>query len=68
MNWKRLFSIIGLLLIIGLYVSALAAAIIGSPASRDFLTAAIFCTVAIPVTIYAFQIVLQIKKSRSDQE
>lgn len=62
MKWKRVTAMAGVILIAGLYISALAAALIGSPASRDFLMAAIFCTVAVPIMIYAYQMIGRIIK------
>lgn len=54
MNFKRILAIIGIILLVGLYVSTLVLALIGSPFSRQCLMAAIYCTIILPILIYAY--------------
>ncbi len=67
MNAKRIFALIGALLLLALYVSALIFAVIDHPASDDLLQAAILCTVAVPVMIYAMILVWRVLKKDSDE-
>ena len=54
MNLKRVLAIIGIILLVGLYASTLVLALIGSPFSRQCLMAAIYCTIILPILIYAY--------------
>ncbi len=54
MNLKRIFAILGLILLVCLYASTLVLALIGSPFSRQCLMAAIYCTIILPILIYAY--------------
>lgn len=64
MNAKRLFAILGLIVIAGLYLTALICALIGSPLARSILMAAMFCTMIIPCLIYGMQRILAYLKDR----
>lgn len=51
---KRVSSIVGIVLIILMYLTALFAAIFSPANAPGLFLAAIFCTVAIPIMIYGF--------------
>ncbi len=66
MKWKRPAALIGVLLILAMYVIALAAAFSGNPDSKIWLMAAILSTVIVPVTIYAIQLVWRLVRHDDD--
>lgn len=51
---KRILAIAGLVLIAGLYAATIICALIDSPFARSCLIASLFCTIVVPVVIYAF--------------
>ncbi len=69
---KRILAIIGLILIAVMYILTIIFAVSKNPHSKDWLMAAIFCTIAVPVLIYAIQLVAKVLAGRgvlkSDEE
>lgn len=59
MNKKRIAAIIGLVLIAAMYIATMIFALIGSPFAQSCLMASLFCTFVIPVTVYAYLILLR---------
>lgn len=51
---KRIGAIIAIFLLASMYVTALICAIIGSEFATQMLQAALFCTIFIPVLLYAY--------------
>ena len=49
---SQILAIIGIVLLVGLYVATLLAAIFASPASSGLFMASLYCTFAIPVLIW----------------
>ena len=76
MKWKRPLAMIGVILIISMYIIALFAAFSHHPDSKNWLVAAIFSTVAVPVFLYVVQLVARVlkpeerdkKSNREDKE
>lgn len=64
MNLKRIAALIGALLLVGLYLSTLVFALMGSPNSKNLLMASVFCTIAIPVFLYAWQLACRMAKRK----
>ncbi len=54
---RRIAALIGILLLAGLYASTLIFALMKDPAAKGLLMGAIFCTIAVPVLLYAMTIV-----------
>lgn len=69
MKLKRVFAIIAVILLVGLYGSTLVFALSDSPNAAYLFKASIFCTVIIPVMLYGYMIIYRIfdRKSNSDQ-
>lgn len=67
MNKKRAAAIIGLILIAALYLATLIFALIGSPFARSCLMASLFCTIVIPVMIYAYLMLLKMTNRTADE-
>lgn len=66
MNLKRIFAILGVILLVCLYVSTLVLALIGSPFSRQCLMAAIYCTMIVPILIYAYNRFLHFRNKKKE--
>lgn len=67
MKIKRIFALIAVIFLIGIYAFTLIAAISGSPDTDYLLRASIFCTAVIPVMLYAWILIYRIFGSRSEQ-
>lgn len=63
---QRRLALAGAIFLILLYVSALVFSLSGSPLAPRLLTAAIFCTVAIPAFLYAF--ILAARMTKKEEE
>ncbi|RGZ00661.1 hypothetical protein [Clostridium sp. AM58-1XD] len=61
MNGKRILALTAVVLIALLYLATLILAFTGSPNTPRLLMASLFCTIVIPVIIYAWQMVLKIR-------
>lgn len=64
MKLQRILAIVGIILLIGLYVSTLVFALMKSPNAQSLLTLSIYCTVAVPVFLYAFGLVTKYLKNK----
>jgi membrane protein implicated in regulation of membrane protease activity len=62
MNLKRPLAMIGVILIVSMYIIALFSAFSHHPDSKNWLMAAIFSTVAVPVFLYVLQLVARVLK------
>ena len=62
MKWKRPLAMAGVIFILAMYVIAIVSAFSKSPSANNWLMAAIFSTVVIPVILYAFQLVYRLLK------
>ena len=64
---KRILAMAGVIILIGLYVSTLVCAIMGSENTMNLLMSSVYATVVLPVLIWAYQFIYKlIKKSVSD--
>lgn len=57
---KRLFAILGILLLLGMYVMTLVFVLIGSDWAMTAFKASILCTIAIPCLLYAMILVYRL--------
>ena len=51
---KRIGAIIAIFLLISMYITSLICALIGSEFATQMLQASVFCTIFIPVILYAY--------------
>ncbi|WP_143321682.1 hypothetical protein [Clostridium sp. HBUAS56010] len=65
MNWKRPLAIIGVIFLLSMYAVAIFAAFSNHPQSKNWLMAAVFSTVLVPVFIYAMELVYRVLKPDS---
>jgi Na+/melibiose symporter-like transporter len=63
---RQIFAIFGIILLAGMYILTLALAITNSSDTDAFLMASIFCTVAVPVLLYAMTVTARVLKNRGD--
>ena len=67
---KRILALIGVLLLLGMYGSTMVFALMKSPAAKGLLMGSIYCTIAVPVLLYAMTLItrrLKGQKSGSPQ-
>lgn len=60
---KRLLAVIGILLLISLYVITLVLALTDDPNTMNAFRASIYCTVLVPVLIWAYTFVYRLLKN-----
>ncbi len=68
MKLKRIFAVIAVLLLVGLYGSTLIFAISGSPETNYLFKASIFCTVVIPVFLYGYILIYKIFNHKNPED
>lgn len=60
---KQIFAILAIVLLVGLYLSTLIFALIGSSDAMVLFKASIFSTVVIPVLIWAYSMIFRLLKN-----
>ncbi len=53
-NLKKILAIALVVLLVGLYIWSLVAAVFARPEANDMFTAAVFCTVFFPILLYIY--------------
>ena len=59
---KRILAVVGVILLIGLYLSTLVFALIGSPDAMNWFKASIVVTVIVPALIWAYTMIYRLLK------
>lgn len=62
---QRVLAMAGVLLLLALYGSTLVFALSGNPEADGWFKASLFCTITIPVLLYAFVLVYRYLKDRN---
>lgn len=65
---KQLLALIGVILLIGLYVSTLVCALCSSENFMNMLMASIYATVIIPVLIWAYTLIYRLSHKEDGKE
>ncbi|MGF7011803.1 hypothetical protein M2145_002159 [Lachnospiraceae bacterium PF1-21] len=69
---KRVFALLGAIILLAMYANTLIFALMDSPKSQDLLKASIACTFIIPVFLYAYSLVYRVikekEKDKSDSD
>lgn len=65
---KQILALIGVVILIGLYVSTLICALSSSENFMNMLMASIYATVIIPVLIWAYTFIYRLVRKDSDDE
>lgn len=70
MKIKRILALAAAVLLAALYGSTLVFALMGSPNSKNLLMASIYCTIAVPVVLYAWQLAYRMfgKKKEENED
>jgi ACR3 family arsenite efflux pump ArsB len=63
---KRILAIIGIVMLVGLYVVSLISAIFATEASATLFKVSIFCTIVIPLLLYAYMMLCRVFRKKDD--
>ena len=67
MTPRRAAALLALLLIPGMYLVTLVLALMDHPLTGSFLMASLFCSIVVPVFLYAFLLVIRYLKHRGEE-
>lgn len=67
-TWKRIFALLGAVILAGLYAASLIFALLDSPLASDLLTITIAATIFLPVTLYACMILSRLISRRDHDD
>ncbi|MFV0239012.1 MAG: hypothetical protein ACK5H4_03090 [Lacrimispora sphenoides] len=67
MKWKRFLAMAGVVLILSMYLIAIISAFSHNPEAKNWLMAAIFSSVVVPVFLYAAQLVARVIRHDKDK-
>lgn len=67
MKWKRILAMAGVVLILSIYLIAIISAFSHNPEAKNWLMAAIFSSVVIPIFLYAAQLVARVIKQNKEE-
>jgi glucose dehydrogenase len=65
---QRIFAMIGVVILIGMYALTMVFALMKSPAAKALLMASIYCTIAVPVILYGIILISRNARGRRDQK
>lgn len=65
---KQIIALAGVIILIGLYVSTLVLALIGSEQATRLFWAAIYATVVLPVLLWAYSFIYKLLKNNYSEE
>lgn len=63
---KRIFALLGVILLLALYGSTLVFALMQNPNAGGMLMASIYCTIIVPVFLYAVLLVAKVIKDKKE--
>lgn len=67
-TWKRIFALLGAVILAGLYAASLIFALLDSPLASDLLTITIAATIFLPVTLYDCMILSRLISRRDHDD
>lgn len=65
---RRVFAIIGIAVLVGIYALAMIFALMKSPEAKALLMASIYCTIAVPVILYGILLITRNARGGKGQE
>ncbi|MDD3360609.1 MAG: hypothetical protein PHW34_02940 [Hespellia sp.] len=65
---KRILAITGVVILVGLYVSTLVFALIGSELSTNLLKASVACTILLPIILYGYMLLYKLSKKNEENK
>lgn len=63
---KRILALAGVFLLLAMYASTLVFALLDHPNAQGMLMASIYCTIVVPVFLYAVLLVAKVLKDKRD--
>ena len=63
---KRILAILVVCILVGLYISTLVFALIGSPQAINLLKAAVACTILLPILLYGYLLIYRLLKKNDE--
>ncbi len=63
---KRIFALIGVFLLLAMYVSTMVFALIDSPRAAEMFRISLYCTIVVPVIIYAGMLIYKNAPDRKE--
>lgn len=66
-NTKRILAVAGIILLLAMYAMTLIFAISGSESADGWFKVSLFCTIVIPVMLYAYTLVYHYLKGRGEE-
>lgn len=63
---RQITAILGIVLLLGMYISTLIFAILDLPDKQGLLMASIYCTVAVPILLFAMGLVAKVLRERTE--
>lgn len=64
---KRILSILGIILLLGMYAATLVFAVIDSPNAAGWFKASIYCTIVVPVLLYGYMLIYRHLKNKNNK-
>ena len=64
---KQVMAIVGIVLLVGLYVTTLVCAITDNSQSMNMFAASVFATIVIPVLIWAYTFIYKLVSKKDDK-
>ena len=65
---RQILAIIGIILLVGMYVLTIFAAVFDNTKTMSYLTASIAATILVPFTLWLLNIMIQYKKKDQDEK
>ena len=65
---KQITALVGVILLVALYVSTLVLAIMGGERALTLLRAAIYCTIIVPVLLWAYSFIFRLVKKNVSEK
>lgn len=65
---RRVFAIIGIVILVVLYAMTMVFALMKSPEAKALLMASIYCTIAVPVILYGIILITRNARSKKDPD
>ena len=65
---RRIVALLGIIVLLGLYASTLVFALMKSPAAKGLLMASIYCTIVVPILLFAMMYIAKALRGRGVAE
>jgi len=65
---KRILALVGAILLLSLYLITFISALTASKHSQAFFQASLFCTIIIPILIYAYMLIYRVTRKKENEK